>query len=36
MSSILFICNGWEIKDNENEKEIEDNKDKSEEEDKKA
>ena len=36
MSSILFICNGWEIKDNENEKEIEDNKDKNEEEDKKA
>ena len=37
MSSILFICNGWEIKDNENEneKEIEDNKDKNEEEDKK-
>jgi len=35
MSSILFICNGWEIKDNENEKENEDNKDKNEEEDKK-
>jgi hypothetical protein len=35
MSSILFICNGWEIKDNENEIENEDNKDKNEEEDKK-
>jgi hypothetical protein len=35
MSSILFICNGWEIKDDENEKENEDNKDKNEEEDKK-
>ena len=35
MSSILFICNGWEIKDNENVIENEDNKDKNEEEDKK-
>ena len=35
MSSILFICNGWEIKDNENEIENEDNKDKNEEKDKK-
>ena len=35
MSSILFICNGWEIKDNENEKENEDNKDNNKEEEKK-